>query len=99
MMKRYLSDPEQFTPPVTLVVRLLVAEAIEGHIVGHAEVVRSGEIVPICDGRELERLAQRLAEEALTLRRQPPERRAVDGSAQLPDLRASPGPARPPDGQ
>ena len=52
--------------PVTLVIRLLAAEAIDGHIVGHAEVVSSGEVVPICDGDDLQRLAQRLAEEALT---------------------------------
>ena len=48
------------------VLNTIAAEAIDGHIVGHAEVVSSGEVVPICDGDDLQRLAQRLAEEAVT---------------------------------
>ena len=98
-MMNSISEHEQFTPPVTLVVRLLVAEAIEGHIVGHAEVVRSGETVPISDVQQLAQLAQRLAAEALTLRRPPPGQRGVDGLAPLPDLQASLEPARPPAGR
>lgn len=94
-MKNGVED-EQFAAPVTLVVRLLAAEAIEGHIVGHAEVVRSGEIVPICDGRELEQLAKRLAAETLSRRQPCPEQPATDGLARLPSHRASPVPARRP---
>lgn len=85
---------DQFVAPVTLVVRLLAAEALEGHIVGHAEVVRSGEVVPICDGYELELLAQRLAAESLTQRRLPPEPSEADGWARPPGRPASPAPAR-----
>ncbi len=80
---------EEFIAPVTLVVRLLAGAAIEGHLVGHAEVVRTGEVVSICGADDLERLAQRLAEDAVTQRRQTQAQFAADDSAPSPDPGAS----------
>ncbi|MCU1368773.1 MAG: hypothetical protein JWL72_3899 [Ilumatobacteraceae bacterium] len=47
---------------ITVVIRLLVEAANEGRLVGHAEVVRSGEVVSITSAHDLERLARRLAD-------------------------------------
>ena len=47
--------------PVTLVMRLMSAAALEGRLVGHVEVVRSGEVVSITSATDLADLAYRLA--------------------------------------
>jgi hypothetical protein len=48
--------------PLSLVLRLLVTEAARGAVVGHAEVVDTGEVVPIRRAADVAALAQRLAE-------------------------------------
>ncbi len=81
--------------PLTLVIRLLASEAIEGHLVGHAEVVRSGEVVSITDYHDLESLVIRLASEGLSRARPVRESLAAAHQAQRRAPRASPPPARP----
>ncbi|MCU1399280.1 MAG: hypothetical protein JWN62_2389 [Acidimicrobiales bacterium] len=46
---------------ITVVIRLLVEVPNEGRLVGHAEVVSSGEVVSITSTHDLEQLARRLA--------------------------------------
>jgi hypothetical protein len=47
---------------VTLMLRLLARPAADGDIVGHAEVVDTGEVVPLHDVDDLRDLVQRLAD-------------------------------------
>jgi hypothetical protein len=46
---------------VSLVVRLLTEPAEEGRLVGHAEVVDTGEVVRVRDAADLTRLVQEVA--------------------------------------
>jgi len=49
------------TRPLTIVCHLLVEPAIEGRIVGHVEVVNTGDAVPITSVDELVALIERAA--------------------------------------
>jgi hypothetical protein len=46
---------------VTLLLRLLAAPGEDGHLVGHAEVVDTGELVPLRDLDDLVHLVERLS--------------------------------------
>lgn len=50
--------------PLTLVVHLLAAPACDGRLVGHVDVVDTGETLPIREAADLVALVQRLALEA-----------------------------------
>lgn len=47
---------------VTLMLRLLTRSAEEGDIVGHAEIVDTGEVVAVLDVNDLLALVRRLAD-------------------------------------
>ena len=46
---------------MTLLLRLLAAPGEDGHLVGHAEVVDTGELVPLRDLDDLVHLVERLS--------------------------------------
>ena len=54
--------PNRPTRPLTIIVRAVPHAAAEGRVVGHVEIVDSGDIVPIADVGELVDLLRRLAE-------------------------------------
>jgi hypothetical protein len=49
--------------PVSVVLRLLPGPAADGHLVGYAEVVATGEVVPIREVAALVELTRRLGTE------------------------------------
>ena len=49
------------TRPLTIVCHLLVDQAVEGRLVGHVEVVNTGDTVPITSVDELVALIERAA--------------------------------------
>jgi hypothetical protein len=49
------------TRPLTIVCHLLVDQAVEGHLVGHVEIVNTGDTVPITSVDELVAVIERAA--------------------------------------
>lgn len=60
-----MTTPERMPPPrpLTLVCHLLAEPASTGRVVGHIEVVTTGEVVPVTDVTELQALLIRVSGE------------------------------------